>query len=117
MTGRQVLCPHAGTNPEKHPQNLMPIRIAGLTGRSPHPLLVRTLGIVLAAAILIPALFFVLFLLAFAGVVALGIVLRLLWTARKHRAPATPDVIEGEYSVLPQENRVTEKRVDTTHER
>lgn len=90
----------------------MTIRIPRSSAGFPHPTLGRVLGIVLAVALLIPAFFFLFFLIAVAGVVTLGVVLRLLWTARQYRDQATPAVLEGEYSVEP-----PEQRADIAHKR
>ena len=60
-------------------------------------------GSVLAAALFVSAFFFLFIFLLVAGVLILGISLRLLWRARRVRNHASRDVLEGEYSVEPQE--------------
>ena len=52
-----------------------------------------------SVALLITAFFFAVIFMAIAGVVILGITLRLLWLRHKFNARPAPDVLEGEYSV------------------
>jgi uncharacterized protein (DUF58 family) len=63
----------------------------------------RIAGGLLAAALLVSAFFFLFFFLLVAGVLILGISLRLLWRAKQVRRQASQDVLEGEYSVEPPE--------------
>jgi hypothetical protein len=69
----------------------------------PQTWLGRVVGSVLAAALLVSAFFFLFIFLLVAGVLILGISLRLLWRARQVRDQASQDIFEGEYSVEPQE--------------
>jgi hypothetical protein len=69
----------------------------------PQTWLGRVVGSVLAAALLVSAFFFLFIFLLVAGVLILGISLRLLWRARQVRDQASQDILEGEYSVEPQE--------------
>jgi hypothetical protein len=68
----------------------------------PQTWLGRLVAGILAAALLVLAIFFFFVFLVVAGVVILGISLRLLWRARKFRKQASEDVLEGEYSVEPE---------------
>ena len=69
----------------------------------PRALLGRVVAGLLAAALLVLAFFFLFVFLLVAGVLILGISLRLLWRARQIRAEASQNVLEGEYSVEPQQ--------------
>ena len=73
-------------------------------------------GGLLAAALFIAAFFFLFIVLLVLGVVILAVVLRLLWVAKKVRAQASKDILEGEYSVEPQEKEILDgSAADTTH--
>lgn len=65
----------------------------------PQTFLGRVAAGVLAAALLVSAFFFLFVFLLVAGVLILGIALRLLWRSRQVRAEASQEVLEGEYSV------------------
>jgi len=69
----------------------------------PQTWLGRVVGGVLAAALLVAAFFFLFIFLLVLGVLILAVLLRLLWRAKKVRAQASQDILEGEYSVEPQE--------------
>jgi hypothetical protein len=69
----------------------------------PQTWLGRVVGSVLAAALLVSAFFFLFIFLLVAGVLILGISVRLLWRARQVKAHAPHDALEGEYSVEPRE--------------
>ena len=82
----------------------------------PQTWLGRVLGGVLATALLVAAFFFLFIFLLVLGGVILAVVLRLLWVAKKVRAQASQDILEGEYSVEPQEERIPgSSAADTTH--
>ena len=50
------------------------------------------------------------------GVLILAVLLRLLWRAKKVRAQASQDILEGEYSVEPQEEGMLDgSAADFTH--
>jgi len=72
----------------------------------PQTWLGRVIGGVLAATLLVAGFFFLFVFLVILGVVILAVVLRLLWRARKVRVQASQDILEGEYSVEPQEERI-----------
>lgn len=72
----------------------------------PQTWLGRVAGGVLAAALFIAAFFFLFIVLLVLGVLILAVVLRLLWVAKKVRAQASQDILEGEYSVEPQEEGI-----------
>jgi hypothetical protein len=63
----------------------------------------RVVGSILAVALLVSAFFFLFIVLLVAGVLILGISMRLLLRARQVKAHAPHDVLEGEYSVEPRE--------------
>ncbi len=69
----------------------------------PQTWLGRVVGGLLAAALLVAAFFFVFIVLVVLGVLILAVLLRLLWRAKKARTQASQDILEGEYSVEPQE--------------
>ena len=92
-----------GTNRGKHHQLIMAQPIGTQSYGFPQTWLGRVAGSVLAVALLVSAFFFLVFFLVAAGVLILGISLRLLWRARQIRARASQDVLEGEYSVEPRE--------------
>ena len=76
----------------------------------------RLLGGLLAAALLVAAFFFVFIFLIVLGVVVLAVSLRLLWTAKKARAQASQDILEGEYTVEPHDEEITDRSAaDTAH--
>ena len=82
----------------------------------PQTWLGRVVGGLLAAALLVAAFFFLFIFLLALGVVILAVLLRLLWRAKKVRAQASQDILEGEYSVEPQEERIPgSSAADTTH--
>ena len=81
----------------------MTLRIGTQSYGFPQTWLGRLVGSVLAGALLVSAFFFVFIFLLVAGVLIVGISLRLLWRARQVRDPASQDILEGEYSVEPQE--------------
>lgn len=81
----------------------MALRIGTNSYGFPQTWLGRVVGSVLAVALLVSAFFFLFIFLLAAGVLILGISMRLLWRARQVKARATQDVLEGEYSVEPQE--------------
>ena len=82
----------------------------------PQTWLGRVAGGLLAAALFIAAFFFLFIVLLVLGVLILAVVLRLLWVAKKVRAQASKDILEGEYSVEPQEERLLgSSEADTTH--
>ena len=60
----------------------------------------------MAAALLVAAFFFLFIFLLVLGVAALAVLLRLFWRAKKVRAQASQDILEGEYSVEPQEEGI-----------
>lgn len=72
----------------------------------PQTWLGRVVGSVLAAVLFVLTFFFLVFFLLACGVLILGILLRLFWRARQIRARASRNIIEGEYSVEPQEQAV-----------
>ena len=72
----------------------------------PQTWLGRVIGGLLAAALLVAAFFFLFIFLLVLGVLILAVLLRLLWRAKKVRAQASQDILEGEYSVEPQEERI-----------
>jgi hypothetical protein len=65
----------------------------------PQTWLGRAAACLVSAALLVAAFFFAVIFLAIAGVLLAGFALRLLWLRHKIKGQATPDVIEGEYSV------------------
>jgi hypothetical protein len=65
----------------------------------PQTLLGRVAAGLVAATLVIAAFFFLFFVLILAGVVLLGFSLRAMWRARRARAEASKDIIDGEYSV------------------
>ena len=69
----------------------------------PQTWLGRVIGGLLAAALLVLAFFFLFIFLLVLGGVILAVVLRLLWVVRKAKSQASQDILEGEYSVEPQE--------------
>jgi hypothetical protein len=69
----------------------------------PQTWLARVAAAILAAALVAAAFFFLVIFLPVAGIVILGIALRLLWRAQQVRDRATQDVLEGEYVVEPRE--------------
>ena len=77
----------------------------------PQTWLGRVVGTILTVALLVSAFFFLVFFLVAAGVLILGISLRLPWRARQIRAQASRDILEGEYSVEPREEaaEITDK--------
>jgi hypothetical protein len=91
----------SGTKHEFRRQLLMALRIRIQSSRLPKTWLGRVAGFLLAAVILVSAFFFLFFFLLVAGAVTLVVCLRLLWRARQVRARASPEVLEGEYSVEP----------------
>jgi hypothetical protein len=78
----------------------------------PQTWLGRVVGAILAAAMVVSAFFFLFFFLLVAGILILGISLRLLWMAKLARHRASQDVLDGEYSVEPREEsaEITHKR-------
>lgn len=86
-------------------------QIGARSSGSPQTWLGRVVGSVVAVALFVSAFFFLVFFLLAAGVLILGILLRLLWKARQIRAQASRDILEGEYSVEPQEKaaEITDK--------
>ncbi len=92
-----------GTNRGKYHQLTMAQQIGTQSYGFPQTWLGRVAGSVLAVALLVSAFFFLVFFLVVAGVLILGVALRLLWRARQIRAQASQDVLEGEYSVEPRE--------------
>lgn len=72
----------------------------------PQTWLGRVLGAILAAALLVAAFFFLFIFLLVLGGVILAVLLRLLWVVRKAKTQASQDILEGEYSVEPQEERI-----------
>ena len=82
----------------------------------PQTWLGRVIGGLLAAALLVAAFFFLFIFLLVLGVLILAVLLRLLWRAKKVRAQASQDILEGEYSVEPQEEGTPDgSAADTTH--
>lgn len=82
----------------------------------PQTWLGRVLGAILAAALLVAAFFFLFIFLLVLGVVILVVLLRLLWVVRKAKTQASQDILEGEYSVEPQEKEILDgSAADTTH--
>ena len=82
----------------------------------PQTWLGRVVGGLLAAALLVAAFFLLFIFLLVLGVVILAVVLRLLWVARKAKTQASQDILEGEYSVEPQEEGTPDgSAADTTH--
>ncbi len=82
----------------------------------PRTWLGRVLGGLLAAALLVAAFFFLFVFLVVLGVLTLAVLLRLLWRAKKVRARASLDILEGEYSVEPQEEGTIDgSAADITH--
>jgi membrane protein implicated in regulation of membrane protease activity len=92
----------------------MALRIGTQSYGFPQTWLGRVVGSVLAAALLVSALFFLFFFLLIAGVVILGISLRLLWRARQVRDQASKDVLEGEYSVESRDEATASLPADRT---
>jgi predicted lipid-binding transport protein (Tim44 family) len=90
----------------------MTIRIDTKAYGFPRTLLGRIVGGLLAAGLLVLAFFFVFLFLLAAGILILGIGLRMLWRKNQVRAQAAQDAIEGEYSVESQD-----KAADITHKR
>jgi hypothetical protein len=88
----------------------MTIRISAHSYNLPQTWLGRVIGGLLAVALLVLAFFFVFVFLLVAGIVILAIALRVLWRTRKVLAQTTPKVLEGEYSVEPQD-----KAANITH--
>ena len=78
-------------------------RIGAQSYGFPQTWLGRVVGGLLAAALLVAAFFFLFIFLLVLGVLILAVLLRLLWTAKKARAQASQDILEGEYSVEPHE--------------
>ena len=90
-------------------------RIETRTYAFPQTLLGRFLSALLAAALLVAAFFFLFFFLAVAGVVVTGFALRALWRSKQARAQASPDVLEGEYTVeISEVKRLDDAATDTT---
>ena len=82
----------------------------------PQTWLGRLVGGLLAAALLVVAFFFLFIFLLVLGVLILAVTLRLLWRAKKVRAQASRDILEGEYSVEPQEEGTLDSSAtDITH--
>jgi hypothetical protein len=82
----------------------------------PQTWLGRVVGGLLAAALLVAAFFFLFVFLLALGVLTLAVLLRLLWRAKKVRAQASQDILEGEYSVEPQEEGMLDgSAADFTH--
>ena len=82
----------------------------------PQTWLGRVAGGLLAAALFVAAFFFLFIFLLVLGVVILAVLLRLFWVVRKAKTPASKDILEGEYSVEPQEERLLgSSEADTTH--
>jgi hypothetical protein len=81
----------------------MTLRIGTQACGFPQTWLGRVVASVLATALLVLAFFFVVIFLLVAGVVIVGISLRLLWRARQVRGQAPQNILEGEYSVEPKE--------------
>ena len=82
----------------------------------PQTWLGRVVGGLLAAALLVAGFFFLFIFLLVLGVLILVVVLRLLWRAKKVRTQASQDILEGEYSVEPQEKGTVDDSVaDITH--
>jgi hypothetical protein len=82
----------------------------------PQTWLGRVVGGLLAAALLVAAFFFLFIFLLVLGVVILAVLLRLFWRAKRVRAQASQDVLEGEYSVEPQEEGTLDGSApDITH--
>ena len=76
----------------------------------------RVAGGLLAAALLVAAFFFLFIFLLVLGVLTLAVLLRLLWRAKKVRAQASQDILEGEYSVEPQDKGTLDgSAADITH--
>ena len=71
-------------------------------------------GGVLAAALLVLAFFFLVVFPLVAGVLVIGISLRLLWRGRQVRDQASQDVLEGEYSVEPRDEASNSLPADRT---
>ena len=74
----------------------------------PQTWLGRLLAGLLAAALFVAAFFFVFIFLIVLGVVVLTVSLRLLWTAKKAKAQASQNILEGEYSVEPHDEEKTD---------
>jgi hypothetical protein len=72
----------------------------------PQTWLGRVVGGVLAAALLVAGFFFLFIFLLVLGVLILAVLLRLFWRAKKARTQASQDILEGEYSVEPQEEGI-----------
>ena len=82
----------------------------------PQTWLGRVVGGLLAAALLVAAFFFLFIFLVVLGVVILAVMLRLLWTAKKVRAQASHDILEGEYSVELHDDEIRDgSAADITH--
>jgi hypothetical protein len=81
----------------------MTLRIDTKTYGFPQTWLGRIVGGVLAMGLLILAFFFIFLFLVTAGILILGIALRLLWIRNRLRTHTSHDVIEGEYSVDPRD--------------
>ena len=72
----------------------------------PHTWLGRVVGGLLAAALLVAAFFFLFIFLLILGVLILAVLLHLLWRAKKAKAQASQDILEGEYSVEPHDEGI-----------
>ncbi len=72
----------------------------------PQTWLGRVVGGILAAALFVSAFFFLFIFLLVLGVAILAVVLRLLWVVRKTKTQASQDILEGEYSVEPHDEKM-----------
>ena len=91
-------------------------RIGTQSYRFPQTWLGRVVGGLLAVALLVAAFFFLFVFLLVLGVVILAVLLRLLWVVRKAKTQASQDILEGEYSVEPQDEGIRDgSAVDITH--
>ena len=82
----------------------------------PQTWLGRVVGGLLAAALLVAAFFFLFIVLLVLGVLILAVLLRLRWRAKKARAQASQDILEGEYSVEPHDEGIRDgSAADSTH--
>jgi hypothetical protein len=105
-----------GTNYQNHDQLLMTQRIGTQSDGFPQTWLGRVVGGLLAATLLVSAFFFLFLFLLVLGVLILAVLLRLLWKAKEVRAQASQEILEGEYSVAPQEEGMPDgSAADITH--
>lgn len=74
-----------------------------LTGPGPGAWLARVAGVIIGAALLVIAFFFLTAALI-AGVLVAGVIgARIWWTLRRMRREAAAEIVEGEYSVVARE--------------